>query len=204
MTQVVRGGSLQEDIVLRSMYEARKRVFVDLLGWDVPVLAGRYEMDQFDGPSTIYLIAAEPDGTHLGSMRLLPTSGPCLLGNVFPELCDQPMPATDSVWEISRFCLSRDLRAAERRQVRDYLVTMAASYALTNGIEAYCCVADMPWFSQILSFGWECRPLGLPRTLACGMLGAMQIIITEDTPALMQAAGVWRPSPVQFAAAAAA
>jgi acyl-homoserine lactone synthase len=36
------------------------------------------------------------------------------------------------------------------------------------------------------------------------MLGAMQIIITEDTPALMQAAGVWRPSPVQFAAAAAA
>ncbi|MDT7531958.1 MULTISPECIES: acyl-homoserine-lactone synthase [unclassified Sphingobium] len=204
MMQIIRGGSLQEQTVLRSMYEARKRVFIDLLRWDIPVLAGRYEIDQFDGPSTIYLIAAERDGTHLGSMRLLPTSGPNLLGDIFPELCDLAPPASTTIWEISRFCLSRDLRAAERRQVRDHLVTMAASFALEEGIESYCCVADMPWFSQILSFGWECRPLGLPRTLACGMLGAMQIIISEDTPALMQAAGVWRPAPAQFAAVAAA
>lgn len=31
------------DAVLRAMFAARKAVFVDLLKWDVPVLAGRYE-----------------------------------------------------------------------------------------------------------------------------------------------------------------
>ena len=32
-----------ENALLRSMFEARKRVFVDLLKWDVPVVEGRYE-----------------------------------------------------------------------------------------------------------------------------------------------------------------
>ena len=47
---VIRNGIEQalSDRVFRSMFEERKRVFVDLLGWDIPVLAGRYEIDQFD------------------------------------------------------------------------------------------------------------------------------------------------------------
>lgn len=204
MTHIIEGSREQEHAVLRSMYAARKSVFVDLLGWDVPVLEGQYEIDQFDGPQTLYLIAAEPDGTHLGSMRLLPTSGPTLLGDIFDFLCEAGPPASQAVWEISRFCLSRDLRAAQRRQVRNRLVTMAARFALDNGIERYCCVADMPWFSQILSFGWECRTLGLPQMLPCGMTGAMEISIDRDTPARMAEAGVWQDTPVHFAAAAAA
>ncbi|UZW57642.1 autoinducer synthase [Sphingobium sp. JS3065] len=204
MTHIIEGSREQEHAALRSMYAARKSVFVDLLGWDVPVLEGQYEIDQFDGPQTLYLIAAEPDGTHLGSLRLLPTSGPTLLGDIFDFLCEAGPPASKAVWEISRFCLSRELRAAQRRQVRNRLVTMAARFALDNGIERYCCVADMPWFSQILSFGWECRPLGLPQMLPCGMTGAMEISIDRDTPARMAEAGVWQDTPVHFAAAAAA
>jgi N-acyl-L-homoserine lactone synthetase len=204
MTHIIEGSREQEHAILRSMYAARKSVFVDLLGWDVPVLDGQFEIDQFDGPQTLYLIAAEPDGTHLGSMRLLPTSGPTLLGDIFDFLCEEAPPSKDSVWEISRFCLSRELRAAQRRQVRNRLVTMAARFALDNGIASYCCVADMPWFSQILSFGWECRPLGLPQLLPCGMTGAMEIHIDRDTPARMAEAGVWHEAPVHFAAAAAA
>ena len=37
-----------EHKALRSMFEARKRVFIDLLKWDIPALADRYELDQFD------------------------------------------------------------------------------------------------------------------------------------------------------------
>src|SRR3546814_12577576 len=50
------GGRLAEDAVLAAMFEARKRVFVDLLGWDVPVLAGRFEVDQFDDVHARYLV----------------------------------------------------------------------------------------------------------------------------------------------------
>nr|WP_298188955.1 acyl-homoserine-lactone synthase [Novosphingobium sp.] len=36
------------------MFAARKAVFVDLLGWNVPVVDGKYEVDQFDTPSARY------------------------------------------------------------------------------------------------------------------------------------------------------
>ena len=44
------------DAALRAMFAARKQVFVDLLRWDVPVLDGRFEIDQFDDDNATYLI----------------------------------------------------------------------------------------------------------------------------------------------------
>ena len=78
--------------------------------------------------------------------------------------------------------------------MRNQLATAVTRYALQNGITAYCCVADMPWYSQLLSFGWQCEPLGLPQGLECGMIGALKILITDETPALMEQAGVWSRS----------
>lgn len=189
------GGETTQDALLADMFRARKSVFIDLLGWDVPVLAGQYELDQFDGPSTIYLLIATPQGEHLGSLRLLPTDGPTILADIFPFLCDSAPPASSNCWEISRFCLSRDLRAAERRVIRNRLVTAAVAFALRNDITSYACVADAAWLTQILSFGWRCEPLGLPQHLVCGLTGAMQIHVAPNTPELMQAAGTWQPSP---------
>lgn len=60
------GGRPAEGAVLAAMFEARKRVFVDLLGWDVPVLAGRFEMDQFDDSQACYLVLTDGAGEHLG------------------------------------------------------------------------------------------------------------------------------------------
>lgn len=192
MTHVIHGGlAAAEDALLAQMYQDRKRVFIDLLRWDLPVLDGRYEIDQFDTPSTIYLIIAGTDGKHLGSMRLLPTTQPHVLGSIFPFLCEDSPPKAGNVWEISRLCLSRSIRASERLQVRNRLATIATLFALDNGISAYCCVADMPWYQQILSFGWRCMPLGLPQDLPCGMLAALSIEIDEETPQLLHDAGIW-------------
>src|SRR3546814_11327045 len=79
------GGRLAEDAVLAAMFEARKRVFVDLLGWDVPVLAGRFEVDQFDDVHARYLVLTDRQGRHLGSARLLATRRPPLLRALSPE-----------------------------------------------------------------------------------------------------------------------
>lgn len=188
------GGSVSEDALFSAMFQERKRVFIDLLRWDLPVLDGRFEIDQFDNPSTMYLICAGSDGEHLGSLRLLPTTEPNVLGSIFPSLCDDVPPAAPDVWEISRLCLSRGIRARDRRAVRNQLATAVTLFALERGISAYCCVADMPWISQLLSFGWQCAPLGLPQQLPCGTIGALKIHISAETPALMQEAGVWSPS----------
>jgi acyl-homoserine lactone synthase len=51
----------------------------------------------------------------------------------------------------------------------------------------------MAWLQQILAFGWDCRPLGPPCRLECGLLGALAIEIRKDTPALLAANGMWEP-----------
>ena len=91
---------------------------------------------------------------------------------------------------MTRFCLDRRLKAAERRQVRDTLVAALADHALANGIEAYSAIAQIGWFQQILAFGWRCRPLGLPRHSDGALLAALRIDIDTDTPALLRAAGI--------------
>ncbi|WP_157215285.1 acyl-homoserine-lactone synthase [Flavisphingomonas formosensis] len=172
--------------VLRSMFAARKSVFVDLLKWDVPVLDGRYEIDQFDDVHATYLILADPDGTHLGSARLLPTTRPHILDSLYAELCDEAPPRSADIFEITRFCLDRGLSARERRQVRDMLVTALVDHALATGITAYSAIAETGWFQQILAFGWRCMPLGLPRVIDGTMLAALRIEITPETPSLLE------------------
>ncbi|WP_375198001.1 acyl-homoserine-lactone synthase [Sphingobium sp.] len=39
--------------LLQSMFADRKCLFVDLFGWDVPVIDDQYEMDQFDNADTV-------------------------------------------------------------------------------------------------------------------------------------------------------
>jgi N-acyl-L-homoserine lactone synthetase len=193
--------SAASDAAMRAMFEARKRVFVDLLGWDLPVLAERFEVDQFDDQHARYLILADADQNHLASARLLPTTRPHILGDLFAELCDAPPPAGPTTWEITRFCLDRSLRAPERRRWRDALVTALAYYALEHGITTYTGVAEQGWLDQVLQFGWHAAPLGAPRTIDGMTLGALRIEITAETPALLATKGIHAPAELEQEAA---
>jgi acyl-homoserine lactone synthase len=179
-----------ERAAIRSMFEARKRVFVDLLHWDLPVLADRFEVDQFDDGHAIYLILTNGEREHLASCRLLPTTRPGILNKLYPQLCETTLPAGPDVYEITRFCLSRDVPAAERRVARNRLVTAIARFAVEHRIRTYTGVAEIAWLQQILAFGWRCAPLGLPQVHDGRMLGALRIDIDEDTLARLESAGI--------------
>ena len=193
MAIIVEGGCPEpcSDRTLRAMFEDRKSVFVDLLKWDVPVLDDRFELDGFDDRHATYLIIADEHGDHLGSARLLPTTRPHILNSLFANLCAAPPPAGHQVFEITRFCLSRRQTGAERRRTRNRLVSVLAWHALETGIQTYTGVAEIAWLQQILAFGWDCRPLGVPVQLECGLLGALAIEIRPDTPELLAANGIW-------------
>lgn len=206
MTMIVRNGcaGLSTDRTLRAMFEDRKSVFVDLLGWDVPVLEGHFELDEFDDEQATYVIVADRAGAHLGSARLLPTTRRHILGSLFPQLCADRPPTGPDILEITRFCLSRRQNARERRRTRDRLVGALARHALERGIRTYTGVAELGWLQQILAFGWDCRPLGVPDRFECGLIGALAIHITPETPALLAANGIGLPAdePAEVAQAA--
>ncbi len=175
---------------LRTMFEARKQVFIDLLGWDLPVLAGRFEVDQFDDGEAVYLIVTDRESRHLASARLLDTTRPALLDCLYPDLVDGEVPRGPQIKEITRFCLSRGIGAAVRRKARDMLLVGLADYALANGIESYTGVAELAWFNQIARFGWDCLALGPPRVHEGRALAALHIRIDATTIAKLAGTGI--------------
>lgn len=191
-----------EHRALRAMFEARKRVFIDLLKWDLPALAGRFELDHFDDEHATYLIITDGDGSHLASARLLPTTRPALLDSLFAGLVEGEIPQGPHVFEITRFCLSPGIGAARRRAARDALLVGLVDFALANGIRTYTGVAELPWFRQIRTFGWTCRALGAPMLHRGTALAALRIDIDRDTHACLRAAGISGAAAVDAARAA--
>ena len=182
------------DHPLRAMFAARKDVFIDLLKWDLSILADAYEIDQFDDAHARYLILMD-GGQHRASTRLLRTDRPHLLGALFPFLCDGPVPTGPTTREITRFCLDRNQTAASRRSARNQLVTGLAEFALREGITDYIGFADVNWFAQIERFGWRCGALGDPVCFGRDTLVALHIEIDGSTIDGLKATGTFaRPT----------
>ena len=187
----------KSDPALRSMFEARKRVFVDLLKWDVPVLDERFEVDQFDTPEAVYLVLADESANHRASARLLRTDRSHILGQLFPSLCEGIIPSGQQTREITRFCIDPSLCRTERRKTRNELVSALVDHALRWNITDYTAVANLSWFRQISRFGWKCRALGPQRSIGTELLVALHIEIDDQTIQQLQNRGIYSSSRYQ-------
>ena len=142
----------QASHALDGMFRLRHEVFRERLKWDVTSAAGQ-ERDGFDDGDPVYIVCEE-DGEVLGSWRLLPTTGPYMLKDVFPELLHgTPAPEADDVWEISRFAVSK--RIAENgslgtiNKVTNMLLDQLFTFAKRRNISRIVAVSDVR-FERIL------------------------------------------------------
>ncbi|MFI7145352.1 acyl-homoserine-lactone synthase [Nonomuraea sp. NPDC050022] len=94
--------------LLDGMFRLRHEVFHERLRWDVHTLHGR-ERDSFDDCDPVYVISyAQRCREITGCCRLLPTEGPYMLRDVFPEaLRGDPAPHDPAIWELSRLATAR-------------------------------------------------------------------------------------------------
>ena len=106
-TSVHGEGQLPDDLDT-ALAHYRHRIFVEQLGWRLPSADDRFERDQYDRDDTVYVVAHDESGAICGCARLLPTSRPYLLQELFPSLLADGMtpPRTEHVWELSRFAAS--------------------------------------------------------------------------------------------------
>jgi N-acyl-L-homoserine lactone synthetase len=88
-----------------AMFRNRAQTFSERLGWEVTVKDG-YERDTFDDANPLYLISVDPyTNEYWGSLRLLPTTGPNMLRDVFPFLLSEgEYIESATIWETSRIC----------------------------------------------------------------------------------------------------
>jgi N-acyl-L-homoserine lactone synthetase len=166
------------------MHRHRRQVFVDRFGWELPVAEGGLEIDQFDGERAVYLLALDEAGRLTGSLRLLPSQGPHLLGDIFPYLCEAGVPRGEDVWEVSRFCTDPEL--ADPRLARKQLLVGLVEYALLYGVSRFTCVTHMVGLQQLVGIGWDATPLGLPQGQGAAQVGALAIDITPETLKLLR------------------
>jgi len=141
---------------LASMHQLRRSVFKERLGWDVNVVNG-LELDQFDRPDAHYLVHHAPDGRVNACTRLLPTTGPYLLADVFPELVDGEMPRAPDIWESTRFCADQ---ATAPGNIAAILMAGMLEFGMYAGLRAYVSVSDIRMEPIMRRAGWNPARLG--------------------------------------------
>lgn len=186
-------------LALETMFVDRKAQFVDFFDWDVPVVDGRYEIDQFDTAAAVYIVALDADKRHEASLRMLPSWLPHLLGEIFPHLCMGGVPVGPRIWESTRLCLPSRHGAARRRELRNELISAMADFALTRGIAEITGVIPDGFRREVLAMGWRAEPLGPPVRIEGGPIGAFRIAVTPDMRERLAWTGTWA-GPLEMAA----
>jgi acyl homoserine lactone synthase len=147
---------------LYQMHRIRKTVFRDRLGWDVTV-NGELEVDEYDALGPSYLLSIDRYGTLNGCVRLLPTTGPNMLRDIFSSFVTKAaVPRGERVWEASRFAVSRNATAAEAglSQTTYDLLIGVLKFGLSNGISTIACVVDVRMERILKRAGWQLERLG--------------------------------------------
>ncbi len=94
--------------IFNQMYTLRARQFSQRRGWRVDVSNGM-EIDRFDKLNPLYICVADNAGQLLASLRLLPTTGPHMLADTFPEVMGEAVIIRHPlIWESSRFCVDTE------------------------------------------------------------------------------------------------
>ena len=149
---------------LDQMYRMRARAFYRRRGWSVLVQNGR-ERDNFDNCNTDYLLVRAGSAL-LGSLRILPSTGPTMIADVFHEiLVDAPMPRSSDVAEVSRLCIDPDrIRQIKsgltpNRVTRVMLSALFARMAKRN-VKVLIGVHDLMVERILRQCGWPPQRLG--------------------------------------------
>jgi len=126
--------------LMRRMFKLREAVFVHRLGWNVT--AGPLgEIDIYDHCNAAYLVWCDESCERLyGSLRLLPTTGPTLLYDVFRSTFPNNVSLiAPGIWEGTRLCVDNDAIAKDMPDIdprRAFCLMLVAlcETALDHGI----------------------------------------------------------------------
>jgi acyl-homoserine lactone synthase len=148
--------------VLEDYWGIRHDIYVGERRWmDLERPDGR-EIDQFDTPSTIYLMALE-DRRVVGSHRLVPTTEPTLMSELFPHLSLKGIIRSPDICELSREFVVKERRGGNSfPRIESIVMAGTMEYGLLEGLRQFTVVMETWWLPRFQQMGWNPRPLGLP------------------------------------------
>lgn len=159
----------ERDGIFRLRYET----FHERLGWKVETRDGM-EQDCFDElPTAHYIVARSARNSSIDACwRLLPTTGPNMLRDVFPELLHGlPAPMAPNIWELSRFAVAShrlDRSMAHQSPQLHFgeltiaLMVESVRFAMKRGIDRYVTVTTTAIERMLKQQGLNVHRLGAP------------------------------------------
>jgi len=148
--------------ILDDYYRLRHQIYVVERKWMDLDRPDKREMDQFDTEETVYLLGLEGRNIVAG-MRLVPTTAPTLLSELFPQLALNGPVRRHDVYELSRIFVIPTKRGEHAGPRAEAVIQAAAmEYGLSTGLSAFTIVLESWWLPRLLDQGWVARPLGLP------------------------------------------
>jgi acyl homoserine lactone synthase len=171
---------------LWEMHTLRAKVFQGRLGWEVPVLSGM-EIDGYDALEPHYMMMREPNaGILRGCWRLLPTEGPYMLKDSFPQLLHgQAAPCDEHIWELSRFAI--ETGGSDHFGFSEITMESIAAiirYGHERGIERYVTVTTVAIERLLRRAGVATSRLGPPLTIGIERAVALYVDIEPTCAAL--------------------
>jgi N-acyl-L-homoserine lactone synthetase len=167
---------------LAAMYCQRKVVFVDGAQWNIPVVSDQ-EIDDYDLlEDTVYLLAKDaPEGPLLASTRLLTTTGPHLMRDLYSIAYRAGLPCGPTVWEVSRFCTAPGIGGRGKRLgLLWQIICGIIEMALKHGIHQVIFAANRALLPLALQCGWDARTVGPTMSDGNDEVTAVVATITPD------------------------
>jgi acyl homoserine lactone synthase len=167
------------------MFRLRFEVFSERLGWEVQTSDGM-ERDRFDDlPRVAYVLAKSSSGTIDACWRILPTTGPYMLSDTFPELLHgQASPVSEDCWELSRFAVATNRTTTNNGAfgaIAIALMVESAKFAKANGISRYVTVTTPAMERMMKNLKIHIHRIGPPIRIGVAFAVACYIEVDDIT-----------------------
>ncbi len=169
---------------LWEMHTLRAKVFRGRLGWEVPVLSGM-EIDGYDALEPRYMLMRDGE-TLRGCWRLLPTEGPYMLKDSFPQLLDGQEPPSDPhIWELSRFAIETEGAGSYGfSEMTMESIEAIIRHAHERGLSRYVTVTTTAIERMLRRAGVVTTRIGAPQTVGIETAVALYVEIEPTWEAL--------------------
>ncbi len=152
---------------MEQAYRLRHRVFVDEMKWTELTQPDGRKIDRFDDEDAVHMLYIGGNGKVLGYQRMLPSTRPHLLSDVFPQLCEDERPVGPHIWEWTRYCVEPAHRERGRAlsPVANALLSSIVEWGLECGVNTIIIEMNPLWLLRLVQLHFRTIPLGLPQPI---------------------------------------
>ena len=146
---------------MQDLYAFRYKVATHEMGWKLPDAKEGLDIDQFDTENAVHFIDYNHKGKIIACARLVPTTGPNMLRDVFPQFCDAGAPpCSPDIFEYTRYFVTKEGTSQEEFiRARARILIAIHEYCLANGIKQLSLLTYQKHYA-LAAFLFRTRPLG--------------------------------------------